>query len=104
MYLYGFYARSWNIAEIKIEKFEIIKETEKQYKMKGYPCVIRKATMSVDNYCFYLTEEEAIKGLIDHCNWCIDCSKRTIDYEHERIKDYENLIKKLEGKNEIQKM
>ena len=92
--IYGFYKGLWAKDALAIKEFEVVKETEKQYKIKGgYPTTIFKRTMEVGDYKFYETKDEAVEGLIDYCkqstSWCEDAIKR----EEAKINKYQEVIK-----------
>lgn len=92
--LYGF--STFFVGEkTEIIEFDIIKETEKMFYIKCYS--ICKETMESCDKKFYLTKEEAVKGLIDYCKQLIECYNRDIKYRMDKNTELQNLIRKHGG-------
>lgn len=97
-YLYGFTTEYYYGLQIK--KYEIESETKGQYIIKG--CVVRrvfKSNMTTYNYHFYLTEDGAKKGMLDHCQQSIASCERTIENMKQKINYYNSIAHSI-GNNE----
>ena len=96
--IYGFYGYLWwGENTIEIKEYEVTKETEKQYKIKnGFPSTINKATMRVDDYRFYETREEAVKGLVDCCKSSVEYCEEQISNTKAKMNKYQEIIKAYE--------
>ena len=95
--IYGFCKYFWwSKDNIEIEEFEVVKETEKQYKTNrncGFLSTINKRTMENSDFKFYETREEAVKGLIEYCERSIEKCENQINYEKDKISKYQKIIK-----------
>lgn len=84
-----------------IEEWKVVKETEKQYKVKNLlTFTINKKDMGIfENYkCvrkFYGTKEEAIRGLNDYCVSLKAKKEKVIEEAQKLIKECNETIKEL---------
>ena len=87
-----------------IEEWEVVKETEKQYKVRhpkySFIFVVNKKEMRTFENCkcvrkFYKTKEEAIRGLNDYCVSLKAQKEKEIEEAQKLIKECNETIKRL---------
>ena len=95
--LYYFERSKYSAPKSEIKECEVVKETDKQYKVKvNYGCrTMNKSEMSVWDYAFYETKEEAIRGLNDYCVSMIAKKNDEIERAQKRIAECKEVIKEL---------
>ena len=94
--LYYFERSKFFAPKSEINECEVIKETDKQYKVLLYGSrTINKSEMSVWDYAFYETKEEAVRGLNDYCISMIAKKNDEIERAQKRIAEYKEVIKEL---------
>lgn len=95
--LYYFEKNKYFAPKSEIKECEVVKETDKQYKtLTEYGLrAINKSEMSVWDYAFYETKEEAIRGLNDYCVSMIAKKNDEIERAQKRIAEYKEVIKEL---------
>ena len=96
--LYYFERSKYSAPKSEIKGVEVVKETDKQYKVLvdyGGCRTINKSEMSVWDYAFYETKEEAVKGLNDYCISMIAKKNDEIERAQKIIAKYKEVIKEL---------
>ena len=94
--LYYFEKSKYSAPKNEIKECEVIKETDKQYKvlLRGIR-TFNKSEMSVWDYVFYETKNEAVMGLNDYCVSMITKKEKEIEEAQNFIKQCNETIKEL---------